>query len=89
MSVVMVRAGRDPSEVLIGHEGFGLVSIPTDSIAAAGLEVRPEPVDGEPDHAVVVGPKSQGTSRALSRASTWIVRPPGAHPTDPDDPYDP
>jgi hypothetical protein len=80
MSVVFARRGRPPEEVVEAYPDFGVVEIPTIVLRDLGLDLRPEPVDGEPDHAVIVGRKTQGARRTLAKEARWVVRPPDAYP---------
>lgn len=61
MSVVLAtdleQAGRSPAELLVGHDGYGLVAIGVDVLIELGLTVWPDPFPEEPAHAVVVGPR--------------------------------
>jgi hypothetical protein len=75
MSVVIAREGRDPSEVLAGHEGFGLVELTIEELEAAGQEVIRDPRPEEPDHALVIGAKTLATKRCLAKTCRWVVRP--------------
>jgi hypothetical protein len=79
MSVVIAREGRDPNEVLVGHEGFGLVELTIQELNAVGQEVLRDPLADEPDHALVMGTKTLATRRHLAKTCRWVVRPlPGA-----------
>ena len=80
MSVVIAREGRDPAEILVGHDGFGLVSLTVEDLASVEQVVVHDPQDDEPDHALVVGTKTQGRRREMAKASRWVIRPPEAYP---------
>jgi hypothetical protein len=80
MSVVLVRQGRLPAEVLRGHEGFGLVALTVDVLEALEQRLVVEPLADEPDHAVVIGVKTGGRKRAMAKAAVWVIRPPDAYP---------
>jgi len=76
MSVVVASAGRNPAEVMVGHEGFGLVALRIEDLAELGLDPVDDPQPDEPDHALVVGNKTQSKCRQLAKRSTWIIPPP-------------
>jgi hypothetical protein len=76
MSVVIAREGRDPHEVLVGHDGFGLVELAVDDLRTFGLRLEPDPDPSEPDHAAVVGQKTKIVRRQLAKAARWVVPPP-------------
>ncbi len=80
MSVVIARSGRDPYDILRGHDGFGVVALTVAELEAAGQELRADPLPEEPDHALVVGNKSKGQRRRMASSATWVVRPPQAYP---------
>jgi hypothetical protein len=75
MSVVIAREGRDPFEVLVGHDGFGLVEFTIAELEAAGQDVVRDPLTEELDHALVVGSKTLATRRHLAKTCRWVVRP--------------
>jgi hypothetical protein len=80
MSVVLAREGRTPESALAGHTGFGVVELDIALLEDLGLTVRPDPVAGEPDHAVVEGRKTDADRRRMAKAARWVVRPPAAYP---------
>lgn len=80
MSVVIARSGRDPSDILRGHDGFGVVALTGAELEAAGQRLQADPLPGEPDHALVIGRKSKGQRRQLASSAEWVVRPPDAYP---------
>jgi hypothetical protein len=75
MSAVLATSGREPQEVLWGHDGFGLVSIPVSAVRHLGLGVVRHPEPDEPHHVYVVGDKPRPVRRALRAAAIWVVRP--------------
>lgn len=84
MSVVIAIAGRDPMEVLEGHEGYGLVALTIEDLIEVGQVLVPDPLPEEPDHAVVVGRKTDGRMKTMAKASQWVINPLGMT-TSPDD----
>jgi hypothetical protein len=80
MSVVVVREGRTPASALAGYADFGLVELDVAVLEGMGLTVRPDPVLGEPDHALVEEPKTNSARRRMAEHARWVVRPPAAYP---------
>ena len=80
MSVVLAREGRTPASALAGHMDFGVVELDIDLLKELGLTVRPDPVEGEPDHAVVEGRKTDPVRKRMAKAARWVIRPPAAYP---------
>ena len=80
MSVVLAEAvgGRGTAEILAGHEGFALAAVPVGVVRACGLGVIRDPLESEPAHALVVGPKPKAVQRRLAKAAVWAVPPPRA-----------
>ena len=57
------KAGRDSSEVLIGHEGFALVSTTAGLAREHRQRLAREPLDDEPAYGIVIGEKTRKTNR--------------------------
>lgn len=78
MSVVLAEAvgGRSGAEILTGHEGFALAAVSVGVVRACGLGVVRDPLESEPAHALVVGPKPKAVQRRLAKAAAWVVPPP-------------
>ncbi len=76
MSVIVARPGREPREVLRGHEGFGVVAFSVQVAEAADQVVVRSPTADEPDHAHVIGPKTPSRRKRLRDGARWVVRPP-------------
>lgn len=80
MSVVLgqevLDVGRTANSVLVGHEGFGLVSFTAGLARDNGQGVMRKPVPEEPAHAEVFGNKTRAVKRALAKNCHWIVAPP-------------
>lgn len=75
MSVVIARPGRDPRTVLEGHPSYALAAVTAGLVRECGLRITRQPLDEEPDHAVVSGRKTDGVRRRLAKGSTWVVPP--------------
>lgn len=89
MSVILAREGRTPASVLAGHMDFGIVELDVVVLEELGLTVRPDPVTGEPDHAVVEGRKTDSIRRRMANEARWRIRPPAAYPPSDDVPPSP
>lgn len=81
MSVVLAeelaRTGRNPHDVLIGHDGFALAMITAGLARGCDQGVAREPLENEPAHAVVFGRKTHGIRRRLAAGARWMIPPPG------------
>ena len=73
---VIEGEGDDPDRVMIGHEGFALVSLSAGQLRSKDQTLFTAPVPGESSHAKVCGPKSKSTRRWFARNATWVVEPP-------------
>jgi len=80
MSVSVAAAGRDPREIMRGHEEFGLVELSIEDLEAAGQVLVPRPMEDDPHHAEVIGDK-RTAKRELAKACRWVIPPPGQSPT--------
>lgn len=76
MSVVIARDDRDPHEMVAGYPGFALVSIPIELLTELEQEIVPDPLPDEPDHVLVIGNKTGGRLKRMSRESVWEIQPP-------------
>lgn len=76
MSVVMADDSRDPVDILDKHEGFALVTLTVSGLLELGQQVIRDPQPSEPDHALVVGPKTKAVRRAMAKQARWVVAPP-------------
>jgi hypothetical protein len=76
MSVVVARSDRDPRDILVGHDGYGLVAISVEAAEAADQRVVWSPTADEPDHGHVIGPKTPGRRKRLRDSAHWVIRPP-------------
>ncbi len=79
MSVVLgdeiLAAGREPSSVIDGHEGFYLASLTAGLARSLGQGVVRNPTPDEPAHAEVFGKKTDSTRKKLAKAATWVIGP--------------
>jgi len=56
----------------------GVVGITAGELRALGQRLIRDPVDGEPAHLLVAGPKPRGGfQKRVSKAATWVVYPEG------------
>lgn len=70
--------GREPTDVLAGHDGFALVGFGVGCVRSLGQVVRHVPLPGQPEHGEVEGKKTGSVKKRLSAASNWVVAPPQA-----------
>lgn len=77
MSVSVALPGRDPAELLVGHDGFALVELSIEDLEATGQTLVPAPTAEDPHHAEVIGSKTKSVKRILAKAARWVVPPPG------------
>ncbi len=80
MSAVLTRPERDPTDIIAGHDGYGVVALTVTDREAQGQRIVADPRPDEPDHVLVVGPKTQARRRAMARYCQWVIRPPEAYP---------
>jgi hypothetical protein len=73
MSVVVVRPGRLPEEVLLGLDGFGLVVLRVGDLNGCNQTVTRTPTSEEPDHASVIGPKTHSIRRQMASLADWVI----------------
>ena len=66
--------GREPSEVLIGHDNFALAAITAGFAREHQQRVAREPLPEEPAHGIVIGEKKKA-SRKMAKAAQWVLPP--------------
>lgn len=65
-----------PEELLLGHEGFGILAIDAADLCAEGLDVEFAPSDQEgPAHVAVRGDLTRSVRRRLANKAQ-VVKPP-------------
>ena len=64
---------RSPESLVPGPGGDRLVALQVGDVRALGLTIEPAPVDHEPAHVYVVGPKSQRRRRQLASLAVYVV----------------
>ena len=62
--------------VMIGHEGFALVSLTAGQLRSKQQSVFPDPLPDESSHAKICGPKTEGTRRWFAKQAEWVIAPP-------------
>lgn len=73
---VMARDGRPPADAIRKYPGYGLASITASHARSLNQRVAPDPLDEEPSHGVVYGPKKRGgIAGKLRDGAEWIVTP--------------
>lgn len=79
MSVVLgdelEAAGRDASEVLVGHDNFALAAITASIARDCQQRVARDPLEEEPAHGLVIGEKKRSTRSKLAKAAKWVIAP--------------
>ncbi|MEX0866918.1 MAG: hypothetical protein WD030_06130 [Pirellulales bacterium] len=77
MSVVMAseaeKLNRTADSVLIGHEGYSLVSIKVSFVRSLNLGVVRNPLPNEQAHALVFGNKTKSVQRKLAKSAIWVI----------------
>lgn len=71
----LVAGGKEPTDLLDDHPGFGLVAIAAEDLRALGLEVVWKPEPGFPEHAGVYGEKTLEVRSAIGAAARWVFDP--------------
>lgn len=77
MSVVLAAEAGDPTGVLRGHPGYGVVAFEAGVARSRQQIVVRDPLPDQPTHGLVVGRKTDSVRRAFARAARWVRRPPG------------
>ena len=72
----MKEFGREPKDILEGHEGFGLMGFLADVAKKQGLVAILWEHEGDEGHALVLGKKSKPMRRILRSSSRWVIMPP-------------
>jgi len=62
-----------PIVALDGHEGFGVITIDEETIAACGLNIVNQPRPGPPGHVLLVGNKTRSVRKKLALAAQWAL----------------
>ena len=75
MSAALASGCGGAQDVLTGHEGFGLVAFSAGFIREQGLRIVRDPQPEEPWHVLIVGNKTRGLRKQLTRNATWVVLP--------------
>ncbi len=75
MSVDVWEDARNPEDLLVGHDGFGVVWITVGDVRKLGLEIVRDRQPDNPYHALVQGKKTTGIKRRLAVAARWIKMP--------------
>jgi len=75
--VIESEAG-DVRRVVIGHQGYAVVSLTAGQVRSKRQTVFPDPLPEESSHAKVCGPKTKATRRWFSQQDEWAIQPPKA-----------
>jgi len=80
LSGVLLRENREPSSVLVGHEGYALAAITAGLAREKNQTIHPDPLPDESSHAAVCGDKGRSQKTAprkqFALMAVWIVGPP-------------
>ncbi len=63
------------AKVLEGHEGYALAALTARLARAHRQGVMRKPLDDDPAHAEVFGPKSHSVRKGLAAGSEWVIAP--------------
>lgn len=74
-SVTIYQTEQDVENVLQGHEGYGLVSLPVKAWRDHGMTIARMPLDGDPNHCEIWKPRGTAVKRALAKKSVWVRYP--------------
>jgi len=72
---VIENEGGSVDRVMRGHDGFGLVSLTAFQLRERQQTNHPDPIPGEPAHAVACDPKTDGNRKFFARAALWVIPP--------------
>lgn len=73
---VIDATGGNFKRVMVGHIGYGLVGLSAGDLRGRDQTVHSDPLEDEPAHAVICGPKTDGNRKFFYRRSVWVVAPP-------------
>ena len=73
---IIEAEGALVQRVMIGHEGFALVSLTAGQLRSKQQSVFSDPLPGETSHAKICGPKTEGTRRWFAKQAEWVIAPP-------------
>ena len=73
---IMIRDGRPPADAIRAYPGYGLAAITAAHARSLNQAVSPDPVEEEPAHGVVYGPKKRGgVAGKLRDGASWVITP--------------
>jgi hypothetical protein len=73
---VMARDGRPPVDAIRNYPGYGLAAITAAHARSLNQRVARDPLDEEPAHGVVYGPKKRGgIASKLRDGASWVITP--------------
>ena len=73
---VIDATGGNVERVMVGHMGYGLAGLSAGDLRSRDQTVHSDPLESEPAHAVVCGPKTYSNRKFFYRQSTWVIAPP-------------
>jgi hypothetical protein len=73
---IMARDGRPPTDAIRNYAGYGLAAITAAHARSLNQRVARDPIDEEPAHGVVYGPKKRGGIAGKFRdGASWVITP--------------
>lgn len=76
-SVTLWESDQDFENVMRGFENFGLVVVTMQECRDAGLGIVRMPLDENPNHCELFGPRADGKRRRLGKGARWAKYPIG------------
>lgn len=73
---VIDATGGNVERVMVGHVGYGLVGLSAGDLRSRDQTVHSDPLNNEPAHAVICGPKTESNRKFFYRRSVWVIAPP-------------
>jgi hypothetical protein len=74
LSVDRLALLTSAEEALDVWKGYGLAALDAGDVRRLGLEVKADPLDDNPAHALILGNKTKAIARRLARMATWVRR---------------
>jgi hypothetical protein len=75
LSVQLAKLLGSPQDCLRDRPRFGVGAIAVADVIRLGFTVVPDPLPGDPAHALVIGENDKQIARALARTMTIVISP--------------
>jgi hypothetical protein len=75
ISVHIAKLLDDPRQILSTRPLFGIGVITVADAVSLGFEVHPDPLPGDPAHALLIGANSRQTARQLAALTRIVIAP--------------